>query len=249
VVSSDELAEGEQAVFGLDLPDMPPAPSAPDEGLADAYLKVLEAEEGAPDSEDGLRLVAPEDAKANAGEEALQPGVGRLFEDHVKSSPSPDHAVPREQPSRIHGVDPAVYADDRTGFVLRMATLALWVADPVRAPQSVEFLKVLDETRAFERLLGGESLDGYLVEQDHFKGQPLAIHLSAGLVHALAFARRLQDNPSLLDRWENPIAPRQRLASIRGELYGGTFELEALWLVAEMERLGLWKSGALDALA
>jgi hypothetical protein len=175
--------------------------------------------------------------------------VGRLFEDHVKSRPSPDHAVPREQPSRIHGVDPGVYADDRTGFVLRMATLALWVADPVRAPQSVEFLQVLDETRAFERLLGGESLDGYLVEQDHFKGQPLAIHLSAGLVHALAFARRLQDNPSLLDRWENPIAPRQRLASIRGELYGGTFELEALWLVAEMERLGLWKSGALDALA
>jgi len=239
------LADGtgeREAVVDLDLPDMPPAPSAPDGELADAYLKVLEAEGASAEGPDGLRLVSPEGGGAVGAKESLQAGVGRLFGEHEKSSPSPDDGVPRERQSGLHGVDPSAYPADRALFVLRMATIALWMADPARAPRHADFLMHLDDARLFSRLLEGESLDSFLRDQGHFKGQALAIHLSAALVHALAFARRLQDNPSMLDRWENPISPRQRLASIRGELYGGTFELEALWLVAEMERLKLWKS-------
>jgi len=142
--------------------------------------------------------------------------------------------------SLILGIGPPMIPADQSRWLVEMGVSAVWAAQGVPEDWASAALTEFRTSGVFAAMIGRNSLDKALKDQNYFQGKPGLVRLMGALMVGARVAGRLKKTPALWNELAGEADGIRLYEKVHTELLGGAYPVGAFWWVGEARKHGVW---------
>jgi hypothetical protein len=138
------------------------------------------------------------------------------------------------------GIGPPMIPADQSRWLVEMAVSAVWAAQGVPDDWASAALAEFRKSGVFAAMVGRNSLEKALKDQNYFQGKPGLVRLMGALMVGSRVAGRLKKTPALWNELAGESDGIRLYEKVHTELLGGAYPVGAYWWVGEARKHGVW---------